>query len=57
MSKEKAKNNGFSARLWASLLKVLRLGLRNGKAEVTRDRPFSDVPDQPGSGFGTDHFG
>ncbi len=57
MSKEKAKNNGFSARLWASLLKVVRLGLRNGKAEAARDRSFGDVPDQPGRRSGPDYFG
>ena len=57
MSKEKAKNKGFSARLWASLLKVVRLGLRHGKAEVTRNRSFGDVPDQPGGWIGADHPG
>ncbi len=57
MSKEKAKNNGFSARLWASLLKVVRLGLRNGKAEAARDRSFGDVPDQPGGGISPNYFG
>ena len=57
MSKEKAKNNGFSARLWAPLLKVVRLGLRDGKAEAARNRSFGDVPDQLGSGVGTNYFG
>lgn len=57
MSKEKAKSNGFSARLWASLFQDLRLGLRGGEAEATRDRSFGDVPDQPGRGSGPDYLG
>jgi hypothetical protein len=36
-------------------LKVL--WFRGGKAEVTRNRSFGDVPDQPGGWIGTYYFG
>ena len=57
MSKEKAKSNGFSARLWASLFQDQRLGFRDGETEATRDRSLGDVPDQPGRGSGPDYPG
>ena len=33
------------------------LWLRGGKAEAARNRSFGDVPDQLGSGVGTNYFG
>ena len=57
VSKEKAKSNGFSARLWASLFQDLRLWFEDGEAEATRNRSFGDVPDQPGRRSGPDYLG
>ena len=56
VGQEKAKNNGFSVRSFGPKTNE-DLWLRDGEAEVTRDRSFGDVPDQPGRGSGPDHLG